>query len=139
VFIASGSVRERDTTPYGPLNELPGSGWTVLRRDLRKLEVEGQRVQTLVIEKELDRRVVYQWYEGARSLAVESLRSFLGLERSRFTRREPFLVVRLSAPVAALDPETIEAAQAERIGPILVRLASTIADLSAPAPESGSR
>jgi len=131
VFVGVGSVRDRNTTPFGRLNELPGSGWTVRRAGQRELTEGGRQVRELLVEKEIDRRVVIQWYEGAHSLAGETLRFFLGLERSHFQRPPPFLVVRLSTGVQNFDEETLRIARKHWVEPVYSRLESALSDIAA--------
>lgn len=141
VFVALGDVRDRRTSPYGGLNAVPGSGWSIRRASTRRLGPDGPVVRSLLIEKGPDRRLSFQWYVGARPFAEEVLRSLLGIDRAGAGRQETPIVVRLTTRVAGLDPEALEQAEKRRLLPVYERLEPVLEELSrspSTAPDSGS-
>ncbi len=96
VFVGTADLRDRRTSIASRITGLPGSGWLV--RDTRSvgLTPEGPEAVALIVEKGAQRRLAYHWLIGVGGLAGETLRSFLGLDRSDFRRPHGQLAVRLS-------------------------------------------
>jgi len=96
VFVGNADLRDRRTSIVSWITAVPGSGWLV--RDARDVELEpgGERARELVVEKGTQRRLVLHRLIGVQGLATETLRSFLGLDRSEFQRSSGQLAVRLS-------------------------------------------
>ncbi|MFP6623126.1 MAG: exosortase/archaeosortase family protein [Myxococcota bacterium] len=96
VFVGSADLRNRGSSIISRITSFPGSGWETRETRLVQLTPEGPEARVLVIEKGTETRLVYHWLVGVADLASESLRSFLGLERSGFHRLHGQLAVRLS-------------------------------------------
>ncbi len=99
VFVGSADLRDRRTSILSPTNNRPGSGWTAREERMVRLSPQGPKVLELVLQKGHERSATYTWYVGSRGLAEETLRNFLGLERSAFGRAEPIIVARLTMPM----------------------------------------
>ncbi len=111
VFAGAGDITDRRTSILSPITARPGSGWNRLHSGHTDLTREGPRVAWSVMQKGVDRRLVYHWHIGLDPLWLETLRSFLGLDSSGLQRHHPVLTVRLSTPV---DLSENGRAQAER-------------------------
>jgi EpsI family protein len=105
------SQRQGDTI-HSPQNCLPGAGWRPVESGVTTLQV-GDRavpVNQFVIQKGLDKQVVFYWYQGrGRVIANEyANKALLMLDAARLHRTNGGLV-RLIAPVVS----TPDAAKAE--------------------------
>ena len=98
VFVGLGDHARRLQTLFSPKTALPGSGWIVEETGRARL-ADGSDIATSVVRRRTERRLVYHWYEGSRSLAVESLRTLLALDASPLQRARDGVVVRLSTPL----------------------------------------
>ncbi len=98
VFVAESDFDQRGGSPLSPVTALPGSGWKVVE-DAAVPAANGQLVGVRVVEKGKRRLLVHHWVRGASDLPIESLRSFLALDRSPLRREDPILVVRLTTPL----------------------------------------
>jgi exosortase len=96
VFVGRANLRDRRTSITSKITSLPGSGWVIRDTGSVWLTPDGPEAMTLIVEKGTQRRLVYHWLIGVGGLAGETLRSFLGLERSEFHRPHSQLAVRLS-------------------------------------------
>ena len=106
VFVGSADLRNRQTSIASRITSFPGSGWEIRETRLVQLTPEGPEARALIIEKGTETRLVYHWLIGVADLASESLRSFLGLERSGLRRPHGQLAVRLSTNVSRSSPRT---------------------------------
>ena len=99
VFAGAGDIADRRTSILSPITARPGSGWN--RVDAGRIDItrEGPEVDWSVVEKGVDQRLVYHWHTGLSGLSLETLRAFLGLDRSGFRRSHPVITVRLSTPL----------------------------------------
>jgi EpsI family protein len=106
-----GSQRQGDTI-HSPQNCLPGAGWHPIAADRATVHAAGAPfpVNRYVIQKGLDRQVVFYWYQGrGRRIANEYLnKMMLMVDAARLNRTNGGLV-RLIAPVSS----TPEAASGE--------------------------
>lgn len=100
VFIGSSDLRDRRTSVVSRITGFPGSGWEIRDRHVLRLGEDGPEATALIIEKGAQRRLAYHWRIGVGGLFAETLRSFLGLERSEFRRTHGQLAVRLSTSFA---------------------------------------
>ena len=101
------------------------------------LAPEGPEVVAQLVEKGTERRLAYYWLVGTEGVLVETLRSFLGLERSELRRSHAQLAVRLSTGVGSgvADERARAARQLEAIYRQL-EPALKAAEHPAPAPSS---
>jgi EpsI family protein len=104
------SQRQGDTI-HSPQNCLPGAGWHPVAADKATIQADGQpfAVNRYVIQKGLDRQVVFYWYQGRGSrIANEYVnKMMLMFDAARLNRTNGGLV-RLIAPVAT-SPEAASA------------------------------
>lgn len=138
VFIGSADLRDRRTSIVSRITSFPGTGWRLLQTEHIDLTPEGPRAAALVFEKGTQRRLVYHWLIGVGDLASESLRSFLGFERSGLRRLHGQLAVRLSTlfpnnPLGARRAAERVDAMYEKLEPVL-RAASWPTPRAAPQP-----
>jgi EpsI family protein len=95
------SQRQGDTI-HSPQNCLPGSGWRPIETRIARLPVAGREVPVnqFVIQKGIDRQVVFYWYQGrGRVIANEyANKALLMLDAARMHRTNGGLV-RLITPV----------------------------------------
>ncbi|MCP5041128.1 MAG: exosortase/archaeosortase family protein [bacterium] len=112
VFVGIGEHLDRFKTPFSPKNALPGRGWVV--EEAGELELEGtkDRVAWRRLRSGARRVISYHWYEEYRGILEESARSFLALDRSRFARDLPVMVVRLSTEIEEASPAEMRRAHA---------------------------
>jgi EpsI family protein len=105
------SQRQGDTI-HSPRNCLPGAGWRPIETGLAGVQYAGRTVDVnrFVIQKGLDRQVVFYWYQGrGRVIANEyANKGLLMLDAARLHRTNGGLV-RMIAPVIT----TVDAATAE--------------------------
>jgi hypothetical protein len=111
VFVGSADLRDRRTSPISSIHGLPGSGWLVRLSHSGRIGPSGPEIVSQIVEKGTRRRLSYYWFAGSLGLRTETLRSFLGLERSEFHRLQGQLVVRLSTPLESTDGSGLEAAR----------------------------
>jgi len=112
VLVGIGEHLDRFRTPFSPKNALPGRGWVT--EDAGNVQFEGTdaKITWRLVKSGTHRAVSYHWIEEDRGLLVESLRSFLALDRSPFARELPVMVVRISTEIEGTTPEEIERAHA---------------------------
>jgi EpsI family protein len=109
-----GSQRQGDTI-HSPQNCLPGAGWFPVDTSVTRLEAQNRSVPVnqFVIQKGLDRQVVFYWYQGrGRVIANEyAQKGLLMLDAARLHRTNGGLV-RLITPVrASVDASRQELSQ----------------------------
>lgn len=112
VYVGYYASQRQGDTIHSPQNCLPGAGWRPVETDVANVRV-GERtisVNQFVIQKGLDRQVVFYWYQGrGRVIASEyANKALLMLDAARLHRTNGGLV-RLITPVVS----TAEAAKAE--------------------------
>jgi len=91
---------------------LPGSGWDVRDRGTIRLEPGGRDATWRFAVSGMRRYLVISWHEGAGGLLGESLRSFLGLDRSPLRLSGEGVVIRISTRMMAPDAENRARAEA---------------------------
>jgi EpsI family protein len=112
VYVGYYASQRQGDTIHSPQNCLPGAGWRPVETGVAGLHV-GDRtvpVNQFVIQKGLDRQVVFYWYQGrGRVIANEyQNKAFLMLDAARLHRTNGGLV-RMMAPIVS----TPDAAKAE--------------------------
>jgi hypothetical protein len=90
---------------------LPGSGWNTQEEGTLRLASRHTLATWRVAVSGTRRYLVVSWHEEAEDLAVESLRFFLGLDRSPLRRPGEALAVRLATRM--LGPGPTRRAEAE--------------------------
>ena len=104
------SQRQGDTM-HSPMNCLPGAGWQPITGGRATIEVPGRalpiEVNHYVIQKGLDRQVVYYWYQShGRVVASEYWsKAYLVYDAAR-TNRSDAALVRVITPVHSSDGGT---------------------------------
>jgi EpsI family protein len=110
VYIGYYASQRQGDTIHSPQNCLPGAGWRPVETGIGDLPVGGRtvKVNEFVIQKGLDRQVVFYWYQGrGRVIANEyANKAFLMVDAARLHRTNGGLV-RLIAPIES----TAEAAR----------------------------
>lgn len=111
VFIGSADLRNRRTSIVSPIIGIPGSGWQI--RSTRRTRISEGRAEVVaqIVEKGTSRRLSYHWFLGSLGLPTETLRSFLGLERSELHRPLGQLAIRLSTPIEFADGASLDRAR----------------------------
>lgn len=112
VFVGVGERQNRNRSPLSAKTGLPGSGWITERETRQRLAPEGPLATVRVMRSGSRRWLVYHWYEGAGSLPVESLRAWLGLDRSPLRAPQEIVAVRVEVPLTG-PLETAEPLGAE--------------------------
>jgi EpsI family protein len=104
------SQRQGDTI-HSPQNCLPGAGWRPVVSRTTGVRAGGRtlRVNEYVIQKGLDRQVVFYWYQGrGRVVANEyANKALLMLDAARLNRTNGGLV-RMIAPVVTTTDAAVE-------------------------------
>jgi EpsI family protein len=105
------SQRQGDTI-HSPLNCLPGAGWMPLQRARAVLHVAREPggteraidVNRFVIQKGLDRQVVYYWYQSRDRVVASEYwgKVYAVVDAIRYNRTDAALV-RVTVPIAADD------------------------------------
>lgn len=112
VYVGYYASQRQGDTIHSPQNCLPGAGWRPVEEGEARVPVAGREltVNRFVIQKGLDRQVVYYWYQGrGRVVANEyANKALLMFDAARLNRTSGGLV-RLITPVAT----TTEAATAQ--------------------------
>ena len=108
------SQRQGDTI-HSPQNCLPGSGWQPVEASRVSLEAAGRTfpVNRYVIEKALNRQVVYYWYQGRGRIVASDYANklFLMLDAARLHRTNGSLV-RIIVPQPPAAPAAADGAAA---------------------------
>ena len=95
------SQRQGDTI-HSPQNCLPGAGWQPIEGGATSLDANGRQltVNRYVIQKGLDRQIVFYWYQGrGRVVANEYANKFWLMVDAARLRRSDGALVRVVAPV----------------------------------------
>ena len=112
VYVGYYASQRQGDTIHSPQNCLPGAGWRPVEGGQARVAAGGDEltVNRFVIQKGLDRQVVYYWYQGrGRVVANEyANKALLMFDAARLNRTNGGLV-RLITPVAT----TTEAAKAQ--------------------------
>jgi len=134
LFVAVSDLAERGGSPLSPTTKIPGTGWTVKdaeqrlepKATLRESDETERRVEVRIVEKGKRRNLVHHFYDNAEGLAYETFRSFVALDRSRWRRTRPIVVVRLATEMASRDLREIALAEA-RLSRVYEKLNPAIA------------
>lgn len=113
-----GSQRQGDTI-HSPLNCLPGAGWQPVTQQIVDVPdprgPEGTQIplNRVVIQKGLDRQLVYYWYQSGRRIVASEYwgKFYLVADAMRYNRSDG-AIVRLTIPL----PAGTAAEDAERTG-----------------------
>lgn len=112
VYVGYYASQRQGDTIHSPQNCLPGAGWRPVEESIAHVDVGGRdlAVNKFVIQKGLDRQVVYYWYQGRGRVTANEYanKAYLMLDAARLNRTNGGLV-RLIAPVTT----TAEAATAD--------------------------
>jgi EpsI family protein len=104
IYIGYYASQRQGDTIHSPQNCLPGAGWRPVETGVGNLQADGRTVTVneFVIQKGLDRQVVFYWYQGrGRVVANEyANKAFLMLDAARLHRTNGGLV-RLIAPIVS--------------------------------------
>jgi exosortase len=133
VFVGSANLSDRRTSIVSRITEMPGSGWMIRESKTVRLEPGGDEVHQLVVEKGTVKRLVIHRLVGVEGLVGETLRSFLGLDRSGFQRTTRQIAVRLSTSVNPAFAGGRERAE-ERLERLYEQLAPALEEPHAVAP-----
>jgi EpsI family protein len=102
VYIGYYASQRQGDTIHSPQNCLPGAGWRPVESGVATLETEGRaiRVNQFVIQKGLDRQLVYYWYQGRGRVVANEYRNkaLLMFDAARLHRTNGGLV-RLITPI----------------------------------------
>jgi EpsI family protein len=128
VFVGTADFGQRGGSPLSPTTALPGTGWTVRESGQQPVGPGGRDVEVRLLEKGKTRVLVRHWYEGAKWLGVEALRSLMALDRSGLKRSDPLLAVRLSTPVANRSEQARRDAEA-RLAEVQLRLEPALREI----------
>ena len=102
VYIGYYASQRQGDTIHSPQNCLPGAGWRPVESGVANLEADGRTVQVnqFVIQKGLDRQLVFYWYQGRGRVVANEYRNkaLLMLDAARLHRTNGGLV-RLITPM----------------------------------------
>jgi hypothetical protein len=108
VLVGSADLRDRRTSIISPIIGMPGSGWQIRSTRQTRISEGGAEVVAQIVEKGTSRRLSYHWFLGSLGLPSETVRSFLGLERSELHRPLGQLAIRLSTPIEFADGASLD-------------------------------
>ena len=113
LYLAFYESQERGRAMHSPLNCLPGSGWAPLRHDTARIDVPRGAsidVNRYLIEKGLDRMLVFYWYQShGRVVASEYTAKLHLVSDALRLHRTDGALVRVMTPVAdGGDPAAAE-------------------------------
>jgi EpsI family protein len=112
VYVGYYASQRQGDTIHSPQNCLPGAGWLPVESGYATVQTGGGpiRINRYVIQKGLERQVVFYWYQGRGRVVANEYANKLGLmlDAARLHRTNGGLV-RLISPVAT----TAEAATAD--------------------------
>jgi EpsI family protein len=104
VYIGYYASQRQGDTIHSPQNCLPGAGWRPVESGIASLEADGRSVQVnqFVIQKGLDRQLVFYWYQGRGRVVANEYRNkaLLMFDAARLHRTNGGLV-RLIAPITS--------------------------------------
>jgi EpsI family protein len=116
LFLAYFPSERMGSSPHSPQNCLPGSGWspvTSARVNIPGLNGNTMRVNRYIVAKDLNRMLVYYWYQShGRVTASEYWAKVYLVEDSIRLNRSDGAMIRVSTPIA----ENESLASAERRG-----------------------
>jgi len=102
VYIGYYASQRQGDTIHSPQNCLPGAGWRPVESGVASLDAGGRIVQVnqFVIQKGLDRQLVFYWYQGRGRVVANEYKNkaLLMLDAARLHRTNGGLV-RLIAPI----------------------------------------
>ncbi len=108
VYIGYYASQRQGDTIHSPQNCLPGAGWRPVEAGVADLQAAGGtvRVNQFVIQKGLDRQLVFYWYQGRGRIVANEYRNkaLLMLDAARLHRTNGGLV-RLIAPIGSTAAE----------------------------------
>lgn len=116
------SQRQGDTI-HSPLNCLPGAGWVPIEQVTTAVPVPGTpggptrtiEINRVVIQKGLDRQVVYYWYQSrGRVVASEYWGKIYTVVDAIRDNRTDAALVRVTVPIGADDGARLQAVEAGR-------------------------
>jgi EpsI family protein len=104
LFVAYYASQQQGDTMHSPMNCLPAAGWQPIAIGRAGIQVAGAPVvnaNRYIIQKGLDRRLVYYWFQSRRrTIASEYVsKAYLVLDSLRWHRSDAALV-RIVAPIA---------------------------------------
>jgi len=103
VYIGYYASQRQGDTIHSPQNCLPGAGWQPIESGLATLAAGGRTVQVnqFVIQRGLDRQLVFYWYQGRGRIVANEYRNkgLLMFDAARLHRTNGGLV-RLIAPIS---------------------------------------
>jgi EpsI family protein len=113
LFMAYFPSERMGSSPHSPQNCLPGSGWSPVesaRVKIAGLNGNTIRVNRYIVAKDLNRMLVYYWYQShGRVIASEYWAKFYLVEDSIRLNRSDGAMIRVSTPIAenetAVDAE----------------------------------
>jgi len=101
VYVGYYASQRTGDTVHSPQNCLPGGGWRPVERRRVTLVAGGRpvNVNSLVIQKDLDRQLVYYWYQGRGRVVASDYanKAFLVLDAVRIRRSDGGLVRAITA------------------------------------------
>jgi EpsI family protein len=104
VYIGYYASQRQGDTIHSPQNCLPGAGWRPVESGVANLPTGGRTVQVnqFVIQKGLDRQLVFYWYQGRGRVVANEYRNkaLLMFDAARLHRTNGGLV-RLIAPITS--------------------------------------
>ena len=104
VYIGYYASQRQGDTIHSPQNCLPGAGWQPVEGSVATVEAGGRTVQVnqFVIQKGLDRQLVFYWYQGRGRVVANEYRNkaLLMFDAARLHRTNGGLV-RLIAPITS--------------------------------------
>ena len=104
VYIGYYASQRQGDTIHSPQNCLPGAGWRPVEGGVASVEAGGRTVQVnqFVIQKGLDRQLVFYWYQGRGRVVANEYRNkaLLMFDAARLHRTNGGLV-RLIAPITS--------------------------------------
>jgi len=108
VYIGYYASQRQGDTIHSPQNCLPGAGWRPVETGIADLQAGGRtvRVNEFVIQKGLDRQLVFYWYQGRGRVVANEYRNkaLLMIDAARLHRTNGGLV-RLIAPISSTSAD----------------------------------
>lgn len=120
VFLAMDDRLERDRSLFSPKHRLPGAGWELVERRVRRVPGVPEPIEEVVARSRGREVLIHQWYEGWSGLGRETLRQVLALDNSVVRGSEDARVYRVSTPLESGGAGRARAeARLERFGALL--------------------
>ncbi len=115
VYVGYYASQRQGDTIHSPQNCLPGAGWQPVETSVANIEAGGRtvRVNQFVIQKGLDRQVVFYWYQGRGRVIANEYRNkaLLMMDAARLHRTNGGLV-RAIAPIVSTPDDAKKALSA---------------------------